>query len=382
MSFSDSSDDDNSSVPYLPELKIEQPTVPSFSTTEYDFIKVANTKKIKEPEEPTAVEPKLKKGSTLDDSDIKPQQKVKANTLDLDSDNNSDSDTDSASSSSKKSTGSVKSSKSNKSSKSSKSNSSGNSRSSKNSKKDQNNSEDASPDSPSNSISSFRKLDNIPLVPRFDINEPSLIQGNDNNMNESQLKLKYLYKIEEYNLDGWTFKKQYDERSSIEELKFEVNRIEEKIKKRNLKDKQSDTVEWEKETFVYSVTILEWVNKTFNSKLPLKLDGWSDQVKFDVENDKYTDIFKDLQEKYQPVNEETGKSSTPPEIRLIGMICFSAFMFHITSSMAPGMASAFRNQSPSVVKKKKDKRSDKKSSKMKGPSDYSRFERQINEQFA
>ena len=92
-------------------------------------------------------------------------------------------------------------------------------------------------------------------------------------------------------------------------------------------------------------------------------------MKLELDNENYTDIFRDLSEKWHPLTTE-GSSSTPPEIRLLGMIILSGLMFHMGSTM----------EKPTKPTKP-DKPKSKKNSKMKGPSSYSKYEEQINERF-
>ena len=104
-------------------------------------------------------------------------------------------------------------------------------------------------------------------------------------------------------------------------------------------------VELAKDFLIYACTGIEFLNDQFNP-FRFNLKGWADHVKSTKEN--YTDIFKELYEKYK------GKGGKiEPEVKLLFLIIISAGSFHAQKMMAdkiPGLDNILKNN-PELMSK-------------------------------
>lgn len=130
-------------------------------------------------------------------------------------------------------------------------------------------------------------------------------------------KKKLLYEFERFKKRGYNFPKQFSLASSLEEMKYEL----EKIKKQR---EIENSVAFSRKMLMAFVTALEFLNNRFDP-FELKLDGWSENVHESI--GEYDDVFEELHEKYK----STGKVS--PEIKLLLTLGGSAFMFHLTNNI-------------------------------------------------
>ena len=130
-------------------------------------------------------------------------------------------------------------------------------------------------------------------------------------------KKKLLYEFERFKKRGYSFAKQFSLASSLEEMKYEL----EKIKKQR---EIENSVAFSRKMLMAFVTAIEFLNNRFDP-FELKLDGWSENVHESI--GEYDDIFEELHEKYK----STGKVS--PEIKLLLTLGGSAFMFHLTNNI-------------------------------------------------
>jgi hypothetical protein len=93
---------------------------------------------------------------------------------------------------------------------------------------------------------------------------------------------------------------------------------------------------------------IELANKELNP-FEFKLKGWSEQINDDI--DDYYDVLGELYEKYF----KNGKSM-PPELKLMGMIGFSAVQFHLTHTYlgsTPSLKDTL-NRDPNLAKQLHD----------------------------
>lgn len=149
-------------------------------------------------------------------------------------------------------------------------------------------------------------------------------------------KKEILYQFERMEKRGITLPKKFSLSSDYEEMKFELNRI-----KRDLK--LDSAIKFQRKVLMTSVNGIEILNNTFNP-LGAKLNGWSAKVYDDL--DDYNDIFEELYDKYR------GKTSLPPEVRLLMSLGGSAFMFHMSNSFSnqlPGLSEILKNN-PDLAK--------------------------------
>ena len=140
-------------------------------------------------------------------------------------------------------------------------------------------------------------------------------------------KKKLLYEFERFRKRGYNFSKQFSLASSLEEMKYEL----EKVKKQR---EIENSVAFSKKMLMAFVTALEFLNNRFDP-FELKLDGWSENVHENI--GEYDDIFEELHEKYK----STGKVS--PEIKLLLTLGGSAFMFHLTNNIFKSAMPQFEN---------------------------------------
>lgn len=151
-------------------------------------------------------------------------------------------------------------------------------------------------------------------------------------------KKEILYQFERMEKRGITLPKKFSLSSDYEEMKFELNRV-----KRDLK--LDGAIRFQRKAVMISCNGIEILNNTFNP-LNIKLNGWSGKVYEDLENNEYDEIFEELFDKYK------GKTSLPPEVRLLMSLGGSAFMFHMSNSFSnqlPGLSEILKNN-PDLAK--------------------------------
>ncbi len=144
----------------------------------------------------------------------------------------------------------------------------------------------------------------------------SSYNGSDLTPEEEALKKKnLLYKIKRFQKKGFQLSRNYDMDSDLVDLQAEVESIK---REANL----SAGVETMKKGLVVSTYLLEMVNNRFDP-IGAKLDGWSAQVKDDVDHGDFDEIFEELYDKY------TDSLDMPPEMKLLSVLTTSAIQYHI-----------------------------------------------------
>jgi len=106
--------------------------------------------------------------------------------------------------------------------------------------------------------------------------------------------------------------------NSLEEMETEYYRMDEQRKLNN-------AIKTQQRLLLGIAKGIEWGNSKWDP-CGLKLDGWSNAVAADM--DQYTDIFKEMREKYRE------KIHISPEVRLVAMFLGSGLMFHISQQAA------------------------------------------------
>ena len=131
------------------------------------------------------------------------------------------------------------------------------------------------------------------------------------------MKKEILYQFERLEKKGVKLPKKFTIHSNLEEMKLEYDRIK--------RDREVDaSIKFQRRMMMACISGVEWMNGKFDP-IGAKLDGWSDSVYENIED--YDDTFEELYDKYK------GKTSLPPEIRLLMMLSGSAFMHHMSNSM-------------------------------------------------
>lgn len=140
--------------------------------------------------------------------------------------------------------------------------------------------------------------------------------GSDLTPEEEQKKKKnFLYKLKRFQKKGFTLSRPYNLDSDLVDIRAEVESIK---REANL----GAGVATMKKGLTITTYILESLNRQFDP-INAKLDGWSNQVKDDVEHGDYDEVFEELYDKY------TDKFKMPPEMKLISMLGTSALQYHI-----------------------------------------------------
>ena len=144
-------------------------------------------------------------------------------------------------------------------------------------------------------------------------------------------KIELLRKLSELKSKGFHLTKDYDFSSSLEEMEYEYDLLKSFVDKRN-------GVKLFKNGIVNVAAFIEFMNDKYDP-FDFHLSGWSEHM--DTEVDNWEDVLGELYEKYKG----NGKK-TPPELKLLGLVLFSASAFHFTKSHS--MAIPFGND---MVKK-------------------------------
>ena len=143
-------------------------------------------------------------------------------------------------------------------------------------------------------------------------------------------KQELLYQFERLERKGVRLPRRFTLASNLEEMRIEYDRIK--------RDREMDTsVKFQKRMMMTAVSGIEFAADKF-PVLGANLSGWSNSVNDEL--DEYDDIFVELHDKYK------GKAKIAPELRLLGGLAGSAFMYHLTnkfSSQLPGLDSVLKN---------------------------------------
>jgi len=140
-------------------------------------------------------------------------------------------------------------------------------------------------------------------------------------------KRELLYKFERLDKrNGYSHN--YTMESDYAEMKREYDRI--------INDKSIDaSVKFQRKALIAFASGVEFLNGKFDP-LGAKLEGWSESISEDI--DSYDEIFEELYEKYK------GKSSMPPEMRLVFSLVSSGVLYHVTNSIFTG----YKQQMPDI----------------------------------
>lgn len=140
--------------------------------------------------------------------------------------------------------------------------------------------------------------------------------GSDLTPEEEERKKKVLlFKLKRFQKKGYTLSRPYNLDSDLIDVQAEVESIK---REANL----GASVDTMKKGLVVSTYLFEMLNTRFDP-INAKLDGWSNQVKDDVDHGDYDEVFEELYDKY------TDSLEMPPEIKLLSMLGTSALQFHI-----------------------------------------------------
>jgi len=151
-------------------------------------------------------------------------------------------------------------------------------------------------------------------------------------------KQQYLFELERLHKQGYAPSKKYSMASSFEELKFERDRLK---KQRDVEK----SINFSRKILLGAISGIEYLNKTIDNPLDLKLNGWSENVMENVSD--YDEVFEELHDKYGE------KVKMAPELKLLMLVAGSGFMFHLTNSLfksaTPDLKDVLR-QNPDIMR--------------------------------
>jgi hypothetical protein len=126
--------------------------------------------------------------------------------------------------------------------------------------------------------------------------------------------------------------------SAIEELKFERDRLK---KQRDVEK----SINFSRKILLGAISGIEYLNKTIENPLDLRLNGWSENVMENISD--YDEVFEELHDKYGE------KVKMAPELKLLMLVAGSGFMFHLTNSLfksaTPDLKDVLR-QNPDIMR--------------------------------
>jgi hypothetical protein len=154
---------------------------------------------------------------------------------------------------------------------------------------------------------------------------------------EMEQKKQLLYQFERLEKKGVPIRK-FNLTSDLNEMKWEYERI------KNQRDSDNAIKTYRKGLIVVT-NVVEILNSKFDP-FDIKLDGWSENIYDDIEE--YDDVFEELHDKYK------GKVKIAPELRLLGLLAGSGFMYHfqqasLKNSKIPG-ADEILKSDPELMK--------------------------------
>jgi hypothetical protein len=151
-------------------------------------------------------------------------------------------------------------------------------------------------------------------------------------------KQQYLFELERLQKQGYAPSKRYSMASAIEELKFERDRLK---KQRDVEK----SINFSRKILLGAISGIEYLNKTIDNPLDLRLNGWSENVMENVSD--YDEVFEELHDKYGE------KVKMAPELKLLMLVAGSGFMFHLTNSLfksaTPDLKDVLR-QNPDIMR--------------------------------
>ena len=150
-------------------------------------------------------------------------------------------------------------------------------------------------------------------------------------------KRTLLFKLKRYEKKGYKLTRTYSLHSSIEDLRSEYESIR---REANLEQ----GIKVSKNLLISTCSLLEYLNNRFDP-MDVVLDGWSEEVHEDVEDNTYDEVLEELYYKYYD------KVSMGPEIKLLTMLGGSAVKFHMTQTLLKTMvpdAETLLKQNPNL----------------------------------
>lgn len=132
-----------------------------------------------------------------------------------------------------------------------------------------------------------------------------------------QEKQKILFNLERLQKQGYPPSKKYSMASSYDDMVFEHDRLK---KQRDVEK----SIKFSRKVLMAFVSGAEFLNSKFDY-FDIKLNGWSENVMENVSD--YDEVFEELHEKY------ADSVKMAPEIKLLGLVSSSAFMFHLTNTL-------------------------------------------------
>ena len=151
-------------------------------------------------------------------------------------------------------------------------------------------------------------------------------------------KQQYLFELERLQKQGYAPSKRYSMASAIEELKFERDRLK---KQRDVEK----SINFSRKILLGAISGIEYLNKTIDNPLDLRLNGWSENVMENISD--YDEVFEELHDKYGE------KVKMAPELKLLMLVAGSGFMFHLTNSLfksaTPDLKDVLR-QNPDIMR--------------------------------
>lgn len=146
-------------------------------------------------------------------------------------------------------------------------------------------------------------------------------------------KFIYLNKLERLKDKGMKLPKIYSMASDLEEMKSDFNTLDNHRRMRN-------SIKFQRKILVSAISGIEKGNKYFNP-MDIKLDGWSQDINDNI--NEYDDIFEELYEKYKEYID------TSPELKLLGAVATSGFMFHMNKSLASSVFDKISQSNPDLM---------------------------------
>jgi len=152
-----------------------------------------------------------------------------------------------------------------------------------------------------------------------------------------QEKQKILFNLERLQKQGYPPSKKYSMASSFEDMQFEYDRLK---KQRDVEK----SIKFSRKILMAFVSGVEFLNGRFDP-FDVKLEGWSENVMENVAD--YDEVFEELHDKY------SDSVKMAPELKLLGLVGGSLFMFHLTNSLfksASPKLSDILKQNPDIMK--------------------------------
>lgn len=146
-------------------------------------------------------------------------------------------------------------------------------------------------------------------------------------------KFIYLNKLERLKDKGVRLPKTYSMASDLEEMKSDFNTLDNHRRMRN-------SIKFQRKILVSAISGIEKGNKYFNP-MDIQLDGWSQDFNDNI--NELDDIFEELYDKYKEYID------TSPELKLIGAVATSGFMFHMNKSLASSVFDKIAQSNPDLM---------------------------------